>query len=401
MSSRAWAIAGISLACAQVARADCIPLTENDVRTIAKASADALLSDDTTTHRHGWLEFLERFPCMQGQLPKEAWASLLVSEAIVRNALGENWLEPLDTAVGAWPEVPGIPDFLRDQYVAGDPTPPLPHRLVRPGATLFVDGVLVAAPPRLTGLHAVQLLDAGTWTDRILHDEPIPADWLVSDEAPVAPADTALHGRGSFSLLVGLGTVTQSVADSGTYFGDAAQTGVLTGVTLIGVEPVPGLHGFAVGWDLRGGAQVASLATSASGERTFSADPLPLPDLYGTIGWMGRGFAVEAGGGASRLWVTTADGLTPYFYPQPPAALEIFGKRADFAFGGGATPSAAHLRIHGGSAVSSHRGLGLRLGVDASTMVAWFEEVAPGTRTASVVSFGLGGTLGIAWDLGD
>ncbi len=401
MSSSARFLLALSVGWAPAAQAACTALTENEVRAIAEQSANALLTDDTTTHRRGWGELQDGFPCLQAQLPKEAWASLLVSEAIVRNALGEDWLQPLDTALEAWPDAPGIPDFLREQYVARDPAQPVPHRLVRPGATLFVDGVLMARPPQLSGLHAVQLLENGYWTNLILVADPIPLAWLVSDEAPPPPPKPPITGRGSLSLAVGLSTVSQSVSVPGTFFGDTGQTGVLTGVTLIGVEPIPSAGGFAVGWDLRGAVQVASIATDASRERTFSPSPLPVPDGYLSVGWMGRGWAILGGAGASRSWVTTAEAIAPYVYPQPHLAVDIFSKRADFGFGGGATPSAAHLRMHGGSAVTAKDGFGLRFGVDASAVFAWFDEAPPGARTASVVSFGLGGTVGMGWDLGE
>ena len=112
------------LALTAPAHAACTELLPADVERLAEASAQALLTDDSTTHRRDWLDLKEGLPCLRGQLPKDAWASLLVSEAIVRNALGEDWLEPLDTASAIAPDLPGLPQFMRDQYTAAAPPAP-------------------------------------------------------------------------------------------------------------------------------------------------------------------------------------------------------------------------------------------------------------------------------------
>ena len=385
------------LAMALPAQAACTTFTAADVRRLADVSAAALLRDDATAHRKAWLDLREGFPCLAEQLPADAWMSLLISEAVVANALGEDWLVPLDTASSIQSDLPGLPQFLADQYTAVRRWGPLPRAAVVPGGTLFVDGTMVTAPPKLTGIHLVQLFHNGRWINAWLTgDEGIPASWLASTVPVAAPAPRT-PGRGDANLAAGVGGQLQFVSDPGTWFGNARQSGFQFGLTSAGAQGLPSGHGFCIAWDVRAAMQTPSVVITAAGEQGYAPGPLAFPDAYASLGYIRPGFAITGGGGITRAQVTAGDVATRYWYPQPHLQLDVWGDRADFGLGVGATPSATHLRIRGGGISASQPNVALRFGVDANAVLAFFDETAGSGRSARALGVGLQGTVGASW----
>jgi hypothetical protein len=81
--------------------------------------------------------------------------------------------------------------------------------------------------------------------------------------------------------------------------------------------------------------------------------------------------------------------------------LDVWGDRADFGLGVGATPSATHLRIRGGGISASQPHVALRFGVDANAVLAFFDETSGSERSARALGVGLQGTVGASWGFTD
>lgn len=410
----------VSLLLLAAARAqDCpAPLTEFDVRQIVRQSNDALFRDDTLGHKRLFGELVEAVPCLDGQLPKDAWAHLLVNEAIVRRVTKEDWQATLGTALAVFPEFPDVPPYLLAEY-----SPPPPPRTVAgvipDDATLFVDGVLQQEIPDLEGEHVAQLWRDGRWTSRFLVDEAIPAAWLVPkppvvvevvrEEVVWTPA-----GRGALGAGLGFAIGRQLVEDlpgadaepvgpiAPAFLADNRSYGGLSALASFGVQPIA--TNASVFWDVAITTMAPTLRTDASiqgdygdSQSQFEAAPYAMPKLFAGPAALLEELHFGAGAGFVRLRKVEGDVAKLVFYPQPHLVLGVRQSRADFEVGGGLTPSALHASMRGGWLLAPPRPLSWRLGVDVDLAAGWFTEAVTDGRNASLLQVGVVGRFDAAW----
>ncbi|MEZ4237827.1 MAG: hypothetical protein R3F59_17105 [Myxococcota bacterium] len=398
-------IAALALALPAAAQqADCsVPLGDADVRALAKVSSQAIFDDDPVTHKRVYGELVRLAPCLDHPVSRDAWAQLLLDEAIVRYVAKEPWQPVLATALAVRPDLSGVPQYLLDAFVA--PPPPPPGPAVPEDAALFVDGVLVRRAPQrdpaAPDVHLVQLWRDGRMRSRYLQPGvPFPDDWLEAAPVRVVEVEKADDGvwepagRGAVGLGFGVLVSSQLVEDPGTWLADASLTGGAGALTLAGFQPVAGPGGAF--WD----AQLRAVAPSVrkiGGNPTFEPAPLALPAV-----WLGPAavleqVAVGLGGGVAQLQKVV--GGVPTTMTLPQAHLVVSGRqgRGTFAVSGGASPSAGHAGMAGGWILSEVVPVSWRFGFDANFDAAWLHEAPPGERTASVLQLGVLVRVEAAW----
>ncbi|MEQ1508716.1 MAG: hypothetical protein ABMB14_41195, partial [Myxococcota bacterium] len=229
------------------ARAACpVPFTEIELRSLVAQSKQAVFDDDPLGHKRVFAEFLGRVPCLDHQLPRDAYAQLLLDEAIVRYVGKASWEQPLGTALTIFQDLPGVPKYLTEGYL-----PPLPFRrgdAVRPDdAAIFVDGVLVTTPeiPVVPPEHIVQVWRDGDWHSVYLDEShpAIPPEWIApkpKEVIEVERPDTAWKpsGRGGIGVSFGIAVANQLVDFPGTYLPDSNAVGGAGGIVTAGVQPI-------------------------------------------------------------------------------------------------------------------------------------------------------------------
>ena len=87
---------------------DCIRLDEARLRSIVADAKAAVDRDDLVTFVQLRRTLIGDLPCLEGQLPVDAWARFLLDDAVVEFALGEAWKEPLATARSGGPSLQGF-----------------------------------------------------------------------------------------------------------------------------------------------------------------------------------------------------------------------------------------------------------------------------------------------------
>ncbi len=375
--------------------------TEFEVRTMVRESSEAVDRDDALTHKRLWSELLARVPCLDAQLPKDAWATFLINEAIVRNATREpDWEGPLATALQILPDQSNVPDFLIQQF--SPPPPPRSSGVEVPAdAALFVDGVLLREVPVLQGEHVVQLWRDRRWRSALVIGTTPPADWLAPRaaevvEVEVASTEWAPTSRGAAGLLLGFGLSNQLVDDPGTFLADSEQYSGMIGFATHGVAPLAAPGG--VFWDLVLPAAAPNVRTNAvTGGFAFEPSPTLFPVLHGGAALVLEELHVGAGAGVIRVQKVEGNERVALWLPQPHLTLGVVKARGDFEVGGGATPTAAHVLTRGGWLLSEPRALSWRLGFDAHLGSAFFVEEAPGDRRATVLQVSLLARIDAAW----
>jgi hypothetical protein len=377
-----------------MASAQCVSFGEGEFRTMVEASQKAIDQDDAYKHKQLMVEFVRMLPCLDMQLPKDAWARFLVSESILRYTTEEDWRGALNTALEIWPDVPGVPPFILEEWGPEAPAPPL-NDTIPDGTTFFVDGVLVDRAPELTGLHVIQRLVNGEWDSRMVENGTWPRAWfdarVVLDERgnPIDPSAQA-SGRGetrprmALGVLVGVGHESQSVEPAGTYLGNGRRTGPVGGLALWGEIPVVSVVGLFA--DTKLPVQVPSVLSNDEQSRLeLDVAPAILADAYGGFAVVLPQFAVHVGGGITQLRVTEGDTSRTFTFPQPRLAVEAISPTADFLVGGGYTPSATHVDLRVTFQASERNGWSWRVGPLFEAANARFVEQKPGLgREASV-----------------
>jgi len=383
----------VCMLASQAASAQCVTFGEGEFRAIVEASQKSIDQDDAYKHKQLMVEFIRMLPCLEIQLPKDAWAQFMVSEAIIRYTTGQDWRGALNTALGIWPDVPDVPAFILDEWGPEAPGAPLNVEIPE-GTTLFLDGVLVERPAALKGLHVVQRLRDGAWDSRLVEDGTWPEEWfdkevqLDKDGNPIVVQTTTepleAGPRAALGILIGVGYESQEVDPSGTYLGNGSRTGPLGGLSFWGEIPVVSVLGFFA--DAKLPVQIPSIRTEAEqGGFEIDTDPILLPDAYGGFAVVLPQFAVHFGGGITQLRVVEGEQPQTFTFPQPRIAVESVSETADFLVGGGYTPSATHVDIRATFQVGERNGRSWRVGPLFEAANAKFVEEKPGRgRTASV-----------------
>ncbi len=377
--------------------------TEHDLRTLIEASSDAILREDALTHKRLFEEFTSQVSCLTGQLPKDAWAALLVNEAVVQNVLGGDWRTPLDTALNVFPDVEGVPDFLAEQHAPRPPAAPL-NVSIPDDAALFVDGVLVPRVPALAGLHVAQVWRDGVWRTTLLVDQSVPLTWLQPKAREVVEVQAEVQGpwmaegRGVVGIQLGLAVASQLVEEPGTFLSDAQSFGGIAGFAAHGLQPLANNGG--VFWDADLPLQLATVRTVA-GPAAYRFDVVPVvqPTAYVGAAMVDRWWHVGAGAGVFGGQVVEGEEPRGVWFPQPHVTLGVRSKRTDFEASGGASLTAAHGAMRAGLVLGSAGGVGWRVGLDADLTTAWFDEEPPGDRAASLLRTRVLVRLGFAWGL--
>jgi len=389
---RSLALAAFLFA-SQGASAQCVSFGEGEFRTMVESSQKAIDQDDAYKHKQLMVEFIRNLPCLEMQLPKDAWAQFLVSEAIVRYTTGQDWAAALNTALGIWPDVPGVPAFILEEWGPEAPGPSVKQDIPE-GTTLFLDGVLVEDQyPSLRGLHVVQRLRDGEWEAHLIENGSWPPEWFAIDGA-VDPDGTSdpdgvdepreTRPRAALGILIGVGHESQEVDPAGTYLGNGRRTGPVGGLSFWGELPVVSVVGVFA--DAKIPVQIPSVRSeSEQGGFDIDTDPIILPDAYGGLALVLPQFAVHLGGGITQMRVEEGNQPRTFTFPQPRLAVESVSETADFLIGGGYTPSASHVDLKATFQVAQRDGMSWRVGPMFEGASAQFVEEKPGRgRTASV-----------------
>lgn len=392
-----WSVVALLGASAFAQDGECgVPFGEFELRELVTRSDDALLKDDVVAHGRLFTEFRTRVPCLVGQLPKDAWARLLLNEAIVRRVQGRPWAPLLDVALDAYSDLV-VPSYLMQEF---SPAPPAQDsgKVLPSDATLFLDGSLIPYVPVLTGEHVVQVWRDRRWRSVYLEDAPVPAEWIAPTvvAAPIetGPVKWKPSSRGTVGAALGPGPGRQFVSVPADWLGDQQAYAFTFGVTSAGVLPIVDLAG--VYWDAAFGAQVVSLRDGTDG--VWGLDrPTVIPQVFVGPTVVLEEVTVGVGGGFVTL--PRYEGEIPIvgWYPMPDVAVTVRRDRADFGVDAGVTPAALHAGLSAGSLSDTERDVALRVGVDADLGVAWLREEEPGARQASALLFVTAIRLDAAW----
>ncbi|MCB9683929.1 MAG: hypothetical protein H6738_01755 [Alphaproteobacteria bacterium] len=384
-----------------------VPLTRFDVRTMSEHSSDAIARDDALSHRRLFDELVSRTSCLDHPIDPDAWASLLLDEALVRKATGGDWERPLDTAMNAFPAL-DLPPFLRDVY---SPLPrPTPSGLTIPDdAALFVDGVLVRAVPILSGDHVVQVWRAGNLRSAFLEDgDQVPADWLTPAEKEVVEVvreEVAFvpYAHGMIGGGVGPTLGRQMVQNPAEFLGGQEQYGGSLTVSASGLVPVAGPG--SVFWDADLAVLVPSVRRGTTDE--FNVDRVGwLPQAWVGGAAMFEELTVGVGAGFATLLRYEGEEPVVTWLPQPHVLLGVLQGRRDFEVSAGVSPAALHGRVRAGALLADPGSATMRLGVDTQLGLGWFTEGSPEdatsaeldrVRRATDLQWTLLGRLDVAW----
>ncbi|MBT3224139.1 MAG: hypothetical protein HN348_34155, partial [Proteobacteria bacterium] len=184
-----WCLALVALSWSTIGHADCTVFTEAGFRELNQRAYDAIAIDDVVGHGALYREIQQNLPCMNEQLPKDAWAEFLVGLAVVEHAMGRKWADPLSTAIGIHPTVKrdyGAPEIR--EFTGMEPKQT--GKQVPLDAIYFLDGVATTKIPELRGTHVAQRFKEGKWTSRVLFDEQWPGDWIEEEEPEPDPEPT-------------------------------------------------------------------------------------------------------------------------------------------------------------------------------------------------------------------
>jgi hypothetical protein len=199
-------IGALWLAAALAADTPCEPLDELDFRElllqlqagIDRGNLD--LSTDVITTFHA------RTPCLTFAPEPRRWADLLVGEAIVKFAAGEDWEPVMAAALHIYPAVDRGVSSRHPLATWEPPEPRPPGPQIAQDTRLFVDGLPSERLPALGEVHLVQRTDGRFWnTVRTGPDDPLPPGW--AEDKVVQPARIISYG--AIGLGVGVASLSQ------------------------------------------------------------------------------------------------------------------------------------------------------------------------------------------------
>lgn len=375
-----------------------IPFGEYDVRAIAGESKRAVFRDDAVSHKRLFADFVRQVPCLDHQLSKDAWAVLLLDEAIVRNVAKADWQGVLTTAMSIYSDLE-VPQYMLDAWQRGAKQA-YGEGTVPSDATLFVDGVLQPKIPLLTGEHVVQVWRDNRWRSVYLDGAtPFPSDWLAPKPKEVvyveAPDETwQPTGRGSVGIEFGVLVANQLIDEPGTYLADASRAGGSAGIAAHGAQT----FGAPVGafYEARLRVVVPSVRQFA-GTPEFDAAPLVLPSGYLGPAVILKNLHAGIGGGVFLTQKVEQGVPETLTLPQLHLAAGVRDGRGAFDVGGGLSPTAAHGSMSGGWILTKVAPVSWRLAGEATLEALWLSEADPGTRHATVLQVGGVARLEAVW----
>ncbi|MCB9677388.1 MAG: hypothetical protein H6737_19935 [Alphaproteobacteria bacterium] len=206
---------------------DCTePLTEKELKSIVSAASAAVGNDDVAGFRGQYKELSRRVPCLAGPVPRASWAEMLVLDAIVRFAEGQDVSAPLGTARTVDPGVE-VPPFLAEIETptrkGGDSVPS--------GVELYLDGARVTRLPPLAGDHVVQRVVDGEWESTL--SSSVPKSWTSSGPVKAIREPIELGTRWFYAgATPGVAWMRQHPEEPGDYLPEAKRLAV--GVTVAG-----------------------------------------------------------------------------------------------------------------------------------------------------------------------
>lgn len=175
-------IAALALAAPALGSGPCAGVDIRALNTLVDQSARAIEAGDIQGHRTALALFGATLACLDTPVPAEPWSTLLVGEAAVRFAEGQEWAQPFALALRVFPGV-DRPPHLSAAFAQLDPPAQAGPRLapVPEGVLVYVDGRSVQWLEELVGLHAVQVGQWGDWKAAV--SEGIDwAAWFRPDE---------------------------------------------------------------------------------------------------------------------------------------------------------------------------------------------------------------------------
>jgi hypothetical protein len=362
----------------------CPRVDESSVRQWDQRAAAALDRDDLVAF-DAVLEVVEAgVPCLAVQLPRDAWASLLVSVAVANHSRDEAWQAPLESALRIAPDVDRsrTPPAVRE-YVPGQSSSN--QRRLPEDAAYFLDGVSVSMVGELRGLHVVQRLEGGRWSSRLVQDTPFPADW-TEPSSPSSPEPATRGARFHVGLGGGSGATGQ-VASTSSDFLPTEAIATAVGVAEVGIAiPILG----PLGASARSAAPVY-----------LTGYPLALDVTAGLDLSFGT-WRLEAGVAAMTVAMTSGAGTQRGMSLQPHLGLAHrwdFGSDVlDVTMGGGWSPLGAHALAEVLYGIDGHGLVGWRIGPIFAWNALTFSELG-GARTVQGYRWRAGLTFRTTFDL--
>lgn len=304
-------------------------------------------------------------PCLAEPIPGDDWARFLVDLATVEFATGQQWTEPLSTALLVFPSVsrdrapPALAAFVpATAPVVG--SVPLPV-----DARFYLDGREIKSVPELTGLHLLQREQDGRWETEWSRNAAFPTAWLPVEVAPDVEVKAGLTFTAPPSvavLVAGFGRAGQHAEAPGDYVGTSSGSGLAASLASVGREslgPVPAY------WDVLVGIDPAGLEGEA----------------FGGVS-LGRGPVLDLGLGAVSSTVVVDGEAQQYAIFQTRVGVAVgvplgdpaTGLLLDAGVAGGLGLGGANLRLRVGLADGGEARLGWYGGLEVADDLAWFGQ---------------------------
>lgn len=372
------------MALAVDAQAACSALTAQGFEGFVGDAMSAIDDDDLVRHGAVFRAMQEQLPCLDSQVPTDAWAEFLVGFAVVEYAMGREWEHAMDSALRIHPSVPREfgPVEVRS-YASNLDLEPAGNPALPTDAEFYVDGKQVTREPALGKLHIVQRKKDGVWSTFLLQGQPWPEEWKAPKPVVEPEGPTSLL-RASVFAVGGLAAGSQTIDGASALLSDASAAGALVGLGTFGDYGPGGPVGLF--WDVTAPLGLTGGLGNGMGIEAYGGGSLFLGPA-----------AVELGAGMTSVGVEDDNGARPVIVPQPRLGARLVqplsdGLDLDLMAGGGAVPSGWHGRLHAG--VRGGGSVGWNAGLLVSGNGAWLVENVerdPATAAASAWRVGLRG----------
>lgn len=158
--------------------ATCEPLDEQDFRGLLLQLQAGIDRGDLELSKEVLSAVENRLPCLTFAPEPRRWADLLMGEAVVRFAEGDDWEPVLTTALRIYP---GVDRGVSSQHPLASWEPPPPDPPGQGGTVpdgIYVDGLPADELPPAGEVHLIQRTDGRYWnTFRTGPSQALPAGW--------------------------------------------------------------------------------------------------------------------------------------------------------------------------------------------------------------------------------
>lgn len=203
-----WLCAALLLApTAASAQEACEPLDEQDFRGLLLQLQAGIDRGDLELSKDVLNAVDAGLPCLTFAPEPRRWADLLMGEAVVRFAEGQDWEPALTTALRIYPAVDRGVSSQHPLATWEPPSATPPLQVTEVGEGIYVDGLPAEKLPPSGEVHLVQRTDGRFWnTYRTGPNEPLPAGW----EAQEVVQPPRVISWGAVGLGLGIASIDQT-----------------------------------------------------------------------------------------------------------------------------------------------------------------------------------------------